>query len=213
MSNICLAGAGKTKLVSMVVDDISKEMKQGIANDGLAYFYCDRNEDLRRDPQVVLRSLVKQLSISPRNDGIHKSLVKLFNQKKKSGFASNEMSIEECEVILPQLLEAYNQTTLIIDALDECYPSRRHRLIEILDALASASTSLKVLISSRRDDDIKYRLETGTNVGISATDNQDDISKFVVEAIEADKKTRRKPIPQELRDEIIQTLLDKSGGM
>jgi hypothetical protein len=34
------------------------------------------------------------------------------------------------------------------------------------------STALKILISSRQNDDIKQRLEQKANIGISATNNQ-----------------------------------------
>lgn len=100
-----------------------------------------------------------------------------------------------------------------MDALDECHASLRRELMEAFDRLINKSTKLKILISSRRNDDIKRRLEQKANVGISATDNQKDISKFVADEIEKNQKDRRIQIPKDLQEQIIQTLLVKSGGM
>jgi hypothetical protein len=110
-----------------------------------------------------------------------------------------------------QLSQTYARTTLVIDALDEC--EGRSYLIEALDRLVNSSSDVRILISSRRDEDIKLRLEKKLNFGISATDNQNDIEKFVREEIEADKRTRRISIPQDLQELIVKTLLEKSGGM
>lgn len=204
-----IAGAGKTKLVSKVVDDLSNRSH----DKALAYFYCDRNQEARRVPENILRSFVKQLAVSPEKDALHHSLTQIYYQKAAPGFNSKELSFAESEALLVQLIGTYQCTTLIVDALDECHASLRRELIEAFDRLINKSTNLKILISSRRNDDIKRRLEQKANVGISATDNQKDISKFVADEIEKNKKDRRIQIPKDLQEQIIQTLLVKSGGM
>lgn len=158
---------------------------------------------------------MKQLAVSPEKDAIHHSLTQIYYQKAASGFNSKELSFAESEVLLVQLIGTYQYatTTLIVDALDECHENLRRELIEAFDRLINKSTNLKILISSRRNDDIKLRLEQKANVGISATDNQKDVSKFVADEIEKNKKDRRVPIPDDLHEQIIQTLLVKSGGM
>lgn len=166
-------------------------------------------------PENILRSFVKQLAVSPENDAVHHSLTQIYYQKAASGFNSKELSFAESEAVLIQLIGTYQctTTTLVVDALDECHESLRRELIEAFDRLIDKSTSLKILISSRRNDDIQRRLGQKANVGISATDNQKDISKFVADEIEKNKKDRRIQIPKDLQEQIIQTLLVKSEGM
>ena len=139
----------------------------------------------------------------------------IYYQKAASGFNSKELSFAESEAVLIQLIETYQYTTttLIVDALDECHESLRRELIGAFDRLINKSTSLKILISSRRNDDIQRRIGQKANIGISATDNQKDISKFVADEIEKNKKDRRIQIPEDLQQQIIETLLKKSGGM
>lgn len=183
-------------------------------DEALAYFYCNRNETNRQDPTSVLRSFVKQLSTTRTGDAIQPALVQLYRQKKQKGFASGPLDMKECEDLLLQYVNTYPQTTLILDALDECDPRTRHDLIAAFDnLLTSSSKPIKIFISSRPDEDIKFRFETGPNVAIQATDNQNDIVKFVTARIEVDDKNRRIKLSGELKEDIIGTISRKSQGM
>ena len=51
------------------------------------------------------------------------------------------------------------------------------------------------------------------NLGIKATDNQNDIAKFIQDTIDADQSSRRFPLSDGLRNQIVQTLLNKSAEM
>jgi hypothetical protein len=208
---VSTAGAGKTKLVSKVVDNLMHDS----SDQGFAYFYCDRNEESRRQPENVLRSFVRQLSI--RKEGgiftIYEPLVRLYKEKEARGFASGYLNIDESEKLLLELFQVHSRITLVLDALDECNKTLRTQLIWIFERLIAASKNVKIFISSRRDEDIKLQLEKRANVGISATDNQGDIAKFVAEAIANDRPNRRIPLHDDLREAIMRVLLDKSGGM
>jgi ankyrin repeat domain-containing protein 50 len=213
-----LAGAGKTKLISKVVDSLLDPitLKSKEPTHAIAYFYCNRNHDPRRDIDNILRSFVKQLSISPGDDAIHKALADLYNKKSRDGFSSHTIEFAESENLLLQLMTAYQSVTLVLDALDECFESRRLELIELFNRLTekiSSPKSLKIIISSREDDDIKHQLEKKANVGIAATDNHDDIQKFVAEVVETNRPKRRYPLPRDLEQDIVSTLLTQSQGM
>jgi len=182
-------------------------------DEALAYFYCNRNEESRRNPENVLRSFVKQLSISRDERAIQGALTEIYKKKQRTGFASAQLTYEEAESLLPILMQAYSRTTLVLDALDECHEDSRIALIDTFGRLIKVSPWLKILISSRRDHDIKLQLEKEANVGIEATDNHDDISKFVLARIDEDHQRRRTPLSDKLREQVVQTLLDKSQGM
>lgn len=141
-------------------------------------------------------------------------MVQLYNQKQHSGFAQGELGAEESESILLRLVNSYPHVTIILDALDECARDTRIWLIKLFDALVKKSTNpVKILISSRPDEDIKDRFKEGPNMEISARDNHDDVAKFVVDAIDNSPSYWRKKISMELRKNIIETLVDGSQGM
>ena len=73
-----------------------------------------------------------------------------------------------------------NPSTIIIDALDECDPARRHELLLALERIRDESVNLvKMFVSSRDDQDIVRRLNNSPDVFIHATDNCEDIENFV----------------------------------
>jgi hypothetical protein len=161
----------------------------------------------------VLRAFVKQLSVRSDAPEIQDCLLQLYNKKKMDGFSSNKMTMEDCELLIPQLTAAYSSSTFVLDALDECDPRSRGELMHVLNRLIVNSEHLRIFISSRPDYDLKLQLKKKANVGIESTDNHDDIKKFVTEAIAFDAKNRPKPIKEPLRQKIVETLLEKSNGM
>ena len=54
-------GSGKTKLISLAIEELRKEASSIIDAAPLAYFYCSRDqaESQRSDPEEILRALVK----------------------------------------------------------------------------------------------------------------------------------------------------------
>lgn len=116
--------------------------------------------------------------------------------------------------MLADLFQLYPQTTLVLDALDECDKDTRLRFINILDKLiAESSKPVKILISSRRDRDIEHRFKDGPNLEIRAIDNQEDIAMFVKDEITAGEKFWQHEISFELQELICDTLVKKSEGM
>lgn len=101
----------------------------------------------------------------------------------------------------------------MIDALDECDPRTRERLINILDNVLEESANLvKILISSRPDLDLKRQYQDRSHNEIQAINNRNDIARFVAAAIDS-KKGRHYEVFKELREEIAEVILEKSQGM
>jgi hypothetical protein len=205
-----IAGAGKTYLTSRVIDEIQDVLKSNPNHEGLAFFYCNRNETERQEPLSVLRSFVRQLStIAHDEDSMQKNLRQLHIQTR---LKASELSMDICKGLLLEFINLYPKTTLILDALDECDKRKRGVLIEIFDYfLNHASRPVKIFISSRPDGDIKERFKSRANIEIQATDNHDDIATFVESEIT--KHRRWKKISPELQAEIVETLQEHSQGM
>ena len=138
----------------------------------------------------------------------------MYNQKRKTGFASGKLHFEESQTILASLLQVYPQTTLVVDALDECNRNTRSAFIKSLEKLVDESKNpIKILISSRRDRDIKHRFEVGPNLEIRAIDNRGDIEMFVDHEMSTSDKFWQDGISSELKELTCNTLVDRSRGM
>ena len=159
----CLAGAGKTFLTSKVIDHVQGLLENSSIPEGFAFFFCNRNEEDRRKPLSVPRSYVRQLSTTVRNHGT-------FGKGSETSTMKRDWT---------------DQTSASVCAKNNC--SSRwisgDRLVETTELLLSSSKSLRVFISSRPDADIRDRFLSQPNIEIQATDNQEDIKKFVHEEI------------------------------
>lgn len=175
----------------------------------VVYFYCNRDEPARRDPTMILRAIVKQMScVLP---GLPKSVVAKFDERNTVGFASGELDFNESYDLLVSLLDLYPQTVIIIDALDETDPKKRGQLLDLFTAIIHSSTSVvKFFISSRDDIDIKLKLDNVPNLYIQARDNNDDIERFIDREL---AQSTNSLLSCTVRAKIRQTLLEKANGM
>lgn len=140
--------------------------------------------------------------------------MQLYNKKQQSGFASGLTDTEEIENSLLELVRIYPQITLIVDALDECNTQTRAQFVGLLNRLIHQSPKLiKIFVSSRPDRDIKYCFEKGPNVMIKATDNHNDIAKFIDHRIASSPPDWPGRASPGLNKLIVQTLMDKCQGM
>src|SRR5437667_3016173 len=140
-----LAGAGKTKLVATVTDELldRRKSQQALrqATEGLAYFYCDRNRAELRDPECIMNSLARQLAMP--GDGslvLLPPVIQLHSSKEKNSFASGAPTFEEAFDMLSDLCRVHGKITLIVDALDECEQRTRGKLISAFRSFVKASS-------------------------------------------------------------------------
>ena len=117
------------------------------SNSCLAYFYCARNyaENERSDPAQLLRSIVRQMSLD--NGRLHKLVTNIYTKREEEGFLRGPLRLEESVELIIQL--ANRENAIVIDALDECDPTVRHRLLSGLTRVIKEAPGLvKVFISS-----------------------------------------------------------------
>lgn len=187
---------------------------EGTENDeGFAFFYCNRNEENRRNAFDILRSYVRQLSTPLHRSGlIHSELKQLYDNSQLRG---SGWTPKLCQDYLIRLLNLYPRAVLILDALDECDSAERTSLLDFLDSIPGKSSKpVRIFISSRPEGDIHQRLVHLSSIEIQASDNGNDIDKFILESIERNGRWNDALRQDELlKNEIIQTLRDKSNGM
>ncbi|KAL5331179.1 hypothetical protein ACEPPN_000708 [Leptodophora sp. 'Broadleaf-Isolate-01'] len=203
-------GAGKTFLTSKVIDHVRSRLQSSLSQEGFAFFYCNRGEEERQEPLSVLRSYTRQLSTTAGHpEEMRKKLRALWRETTLRG---SDLGFEACREQLFESVNLYPRTTLVLDALDECDPGSRRKLIDAIKLLLSKSERpLKVFISSRPDRDIRFQFLSGPNIEIQARHNEKDIRKFVYEEI-INHGGWRDMFPS-LQEEIVKTLLDRSQGM
>ncbi|RQM04689.1 hypothetical protein DH86_00003943 [Scytalidium sp. 3C] len=207
----------------LVIERLMQESSTNMASAPIAYFYCVRNasEPERADPDEILRSILKQLCSAKSDVPVREPVSSRYKTLKEEADddGSEEpprLTVSECVELILGLLDA-NPATIIIDALDECDPARRHQLLLAFDEIIQNSGNVvKIFVSSRDDRDIACRLEQSPNIYIQASDNEQDIDRFVHTQIDQSIREKRLlggNVSEELRDTMIVALIKGAQGM
>ncbi len=212
-------GAGKSTLVSIVIEDVMRRFEAG-QNPPPVYFYCSRTaaEPQRSDPAAILSSIVRQLSCAEPGLPLLPPVVEMY-EKKGQGFDSRGLHIEESCELITRLIEHYPMTTIVIDALDECNPETREKLLDAIETLLQDSSLglLKVFLSSRDDQDIACTLREYPNLDVLSSRNSADIEAFVKDETDRLVKKRRllrnSHAKEELKVLIVDEVSKSADGM
>ncbi|KAL8753882.1 MAG: hypothetical protein Q9199_004733 [Rusavskia elegans] len=123
-----------------------------------------------------------------------------------------QLSDNEITSLLTELIQhRYKKVTLIVDALDECDVKARALLLDVLSKLTyNPESVVKTLVSSRNDPDITNHFLKTPNLSITATDNADDIIKFVSEKISQDLLSGT--ASDQLKERVTKDLNQKANG-
>jgi hypothetical protein len=126
----------------MVIEDALKAFRAG-QSPPPAFFYCSRNtaEPTRSSPDAIVASIARQLSSLGPGLPLLPPIVEAYKTRETDGFASGALRIDESRALIIQLVEHYQLTTIVIDALDECDPESRWELLETLEAILRESSS------------------------------------------------------------------------
>ncbi|KAL7273457.1 hypothetical protein RUND412_003700 [Rhizina undulata] len=170
----------------------------------------------RQEPESIFSALVKQLSLSSPEGFLPEAVISLYEKQKENGIERGLWLKESTELIL-NLSKAFEQTVIVVDALDECNKDTRYQLLVALNELRSSTNGfIKVFITSRNDDDIVFQLTGEADVFIQASDNSRDIGRFVVAEVEKTismGRLLRGRVQPKLKQTIIETLTNGANGM
>jgi hypothetical protein len=167
-------GSGKTCLVSIVIH----QLFEGAMNERLGYFYCSRKSQ-KSDPVDIVRSLTSQLAYTANHTSIFKAIMERYNQRNNPNL---DLSLEAWVSILIDLIMANGETTIVIDALDEC--PRSYELLRCLKRLYDSSPHVRIFLSSRPgEESVVEHFTSPSCITISGHRNSHDIRFFVASEI------------------------------
>ena len=198
------------------IDAVAKERQESNAGEKLVYFYCNRAEKNRRDPGIILNTLIQQLA-EANDRSILKPVVDIYEDRKKKGQTSACLTLQEGQDLLIKLTDTYPQTTICLDALNEVDNENRVRLLRSLKEVIGKSKNLvKIFATSRNDDDILFQFEMFPRIDLVPDDNVSDINEFIMRRVESvidDGYLLLGVVSEELKSEICRVLRNRCKGM
>ncbi|KAJ5506613.1 Mur ligase C-terminal [Penicillium expansum] len=201
-----LPGTGKSFLTSRVIDDLRANLHPG---EGLAFYYCQRSGQTFEDPSDVIRALFRQLATPAhefQEDEMRKDVRDLYAQSKRM----THPSLSICKQQIIKSVSQYSQTTIVLDALDEC-AEPRNELFDLIDSLVSQSEyPVRIFISARPESDIEERFHNEPIIKTEVPDVKEDIKSFIDKKI---GELRWNSNTVKFREEAVEALVEKSDGM
>ncbi|KAG9764079.1 hypothetical protein KCU73_g1119, partial [Aureobasidium melanogenum] len=217
-----IPGCGKSILSSSVIEQYLNERQNIPVTEPFAYFYCAdyENERDRSQPQEILRSIVRQLTMSgrPRPEVRHilsSEFEQLQARSKVEGVDMIRPRIGDCERLIMNVT-VDNSVTIVVDALDEIPDSERYVLLDLFERIvANAQNLVKIFLTSRSDSGIFDALPTASRFCIQCQDTRIDMERFIRQMMSGAKGQGNLLKSQDpaLQENLVQTLLKEAGEM
>ena len=145
-------------------------------NATVACFYFDFAAQKEQSPTTVLSPLLKQVVRGLEN--IPAKIVEAFRDRKKTT-GGQRLGLGQVVELL-QGTSSSRPTFICIDALDECVPEYRGKLLESLEKILHKSPSTRIFLAGRLHvrDEVEKHL-AGKVVAVSITPTKADIIRFL----------------------------------
>ena len=176
-----IPGAGKTTLAAIMTEHIEQTFIHG-QSAAVACVYCNYKDKLVQTPANLLANVWMQIRGKGR---LAPEMEELYASAITKGSLSRPR-LDDIIKILKAEVDRYAKVYVVIDALDECEPAYRIRLLTELKAL---QPRLKLMVTSRFFDAFGADMGIDTDVEILASD--DDIKRFVQERVSTTPRLSR----------------------
>ena len=204
------AGCGKSVLCSTAIQYAFRHRRSN-PRIGLAFFFFSFNDNAKQDTSAMLRALILQLS--GQLDDNHAVLSRLHDTYRNA--MPPDQALMDC---LHKLVQAFDDTYIILDALDET-PLNTHRrdvLQTLVDLQGWSESCLHILVTSREEPDIRDVIRDEICVSQDEAiplkndfvDN--DIAAFISSSLKTDRRLRRWELHHDL---IGKTLTERAKGV
>ena len=191
---------------SSVIKYIVSPTEEQSSSRAVAYHYCEFSNPATLDPSKIVGSLVRQLAL--QMGYIAPAVQNLYNEY--SGQIPPLAAL--FELLRHMIGETLDTTYLIIDGLDEC-PDRRLLLdgMQRLLKPSSCAYSVKVLLASRPEYDIRQALSTVPKVSIEGRHVEFDIERHVRAELAEMPKLRALSVAAQ--QDLVSDLVKRAAGM
>ncbi|KAH0259788.1 purine and uridine phosphorylase, partial [Aureobasidium melanogenum] len=202
-----IPGCGKTVLSSTIIEHLKSNIKP---DQPLLYFYFDFNDSNKQTLENMLLSLAVQLY-----QGQPETRHVLDHLWETHSNGNQHPSKQSVSAVLLEMFRELNNTSVVLDALDES--STRSALLDWLESIHKAGCSVRILVTARREESIESALQgwmqPENRIGIQGDDVDDDIRAYVGHTVRNSKDLDRWQSRPDVQVEIESELVEKADGM
>ncbi|KAF7557478.1 hypothetical protein G7Z17_g720 [Cylindrodendrum hubeiense] len=201
-----IPGAGKTIITAIVIDYLQSSF-QNSKNTGIAYIYCNYQQQDEQKAEDLLSSLLKQLAQGQAS--LPAKVKDLYDRHQKNG---TKPAFDEISTTLNYVVALYSRVFIIVDALDECHTSdgSRTRFLKEIVKLQHNSRA-NIFTTSRFNDEIASFFNGSLSQRIFAADK--DILTYLNNRISLQTLENSEIMDDETQSMINAKVLKAADGM
>ncbi|KAJ4315012.1 hypothetical protein N0V94_006178 [Neodidymelliopsis sp. IMI 364377] len=205
-----IPGSGKTILSSAIVQNLLDEDRI-VGTSIKAYFFFDFKDTQKQDPDLMLRSLLSQMS--QQCESMYTSLHTLYRSCEDG---QRQPSTDALTRAIQRGVNKNRQAYIVFDALDEC--AQRTELMQMITTMIEwRFTGWHLLMTSRKEREIESYLEElldcKNTLSLKSHLVNHDIRHYVQKRLSEDKTLRKWAEDQSIREEIEEALMEGAQGM
>jgi len=147
-------------MCSSVLDLVAKAQGHNIC-----YYFCNHQEDGRDNPSERILGIIAMQLLRAHPEVASLITNEFIDRGSSSGLA-------QLRDLIPKLLELRPYTRIVVDGIDECSKSGQKALLKELQATClSPELRCKILISSRKEPNIKNELQKKPTISLDDSEN------------------------------------------
>ncbi|KAF5873600.1 putative ankyrin repeat protein [Botrytis fragariae] len=181
-------GCGKSVAMAYLIDELRRQNEHQLPQPKICYHYCRDDET----GQAICIFSVLILSLLGQLSGLKRTFFEWYKQGAASGIELATNSKQLIEWLLKALETLDRPLFLVIDGLDECDRASRRILLKSLRDLSQKTPRLKVLLSSRPEEEILQLLSGMAKINLNSDTERDRI--IVEKTVERQLSYLSKPV-------------------
>ncbi|TLD33782.1 hypothetical protein PspLS_00694 [Pyricularia sp. CBS 133598] len=172
-------GAGKSVLASLIIEEVRNQKSAPVA-----FMYCKYRDPEKNSMLHILRAILAQLFDAHQSDPHLADLSPYYYDEGLTKGGVFLESVKLCKSLLRLILKNIPKAYLVLDGLDECEQDQRKQILEFMIEVTKTCDSqqpgsLRLLIFSRNEPDIRRHLSAETQIAIVPEDVQSDVETYV----------------------------------
>ncbi|KAH4086515.1 hypothetical protein HBI56_128820 [Parastagonospora nodorum] len=165
-------GCGKTVAMTFLVDELNQRSGCQIPRPKVCYYYC--RDDESGQAVSILSGLI--LALLEQLTGLKKTFYEWYKENQASGTLEPASSASKLGEFMELVLATLDRTLfIVIDGLDECDRASRKTLLRVLETLLKQTPRLKILLSSRPEEEILEQLTQTTRITLESNVDRDGV--------------------------------------
>ena len=196
------------KLSSLVIDTLREQARgQNIA---VLYLYCDYQDQKDQSAVNMIGSLLRQMAVAAGR--IPDEIQSSFEQSSQGGI--QDLRLPDMLKLFAKTFSPIKRVYICVDAIDELQPHHQSKLLHSLRQIIEDAPNTPIFLTGRPhiSGEVGRHLKKGT-FSICVIPDKGYIASYLRRKIEDDNARDPKLMTEDLKNDIMNTVLEKASEM